>query len=60
MLLRRKLTRKQALKDTMEQFDLIDIYRTLHTQNDGFHLLIKGTWNIFQDRSHPGAQMKLC
>ena len=44
----------------MEQFDLSDIYRTLHTQNDGFHLLIKGTWNIFQDRSHPGAQMKLC
>ena len=40
MLLRRKLTRKQALNDTLEQFDLIDIYRTLHTQNDGFHLLI--------------------
>ena len=55
MLLRRKLTRKQALNDTLKQFDLIDIYRAFHIQNDGFHLLIKGTWSIFQDRSHPGT-----
>ena len=37
----------QTLNDTLDQLDLIDIYRT-------FHLFLKCTWNILQDRSHPG------
>jgi len=37
----------QTLDDTMDQLNLIDIYRT-------FHLFFKCTRNILQDRSHPG------
>ena len=41
----------QTLNDTMDQLDLIDIYRTFHSSNE-FHLFLKCTWNIHQDRSH--------
>ena len=44
----------QSLNDTMYQFDLIDTYRTFHRQNNQFHLFLKCTWNLPQDRSHPG------
>ena len=37
----------QTLNDTIDQLDLIDIYRT-------FHLFLKCTGNLLQDRSHPG------
>lgn len=30
--IKKKLTRKQASNDTLEQFYLIDIYRALHTK----------------------------
>ena len=43
----------QTLDDTMDQLDLIDIYRTFHPQNNEFHLFLKCTWNRLQDRSHP-------
>ena len=43
----------QTLDDTMDQLDLIDIYRTFHHKTM-FHLFLKCTWNILQDRSHPG------
>ena len=42
----------QTLNDTMDQLDVIDIYRTFHPQNSEFHLFIKRTQNL-QDRSHP-------
>ena len=45
----------QTLNDTMDQLDLIDIYRTFHPQNSEFHLFLKYTQNILQDRSHPGT-----
>ena len=45
----------QTLNDTMDQLDLIDIYRTFHLQNNEFHLFLKCTQNILQDRSHPGS-----
>ena len=38
----------QALNDTLDHVDLIDIYRTLHPK------AAKYTWNILQDRSHLG------
>ena len=44
----------QTLNDTIDQLDLIDIYRTFHPQNNEFHLLLKCTRNFLQDRSHPG------
>ena len=44
----------QPLNDTMGRLDLNDIYRTFHPQNNEFHLFLKRTWNLPQDRSHPG------
>ena len=41
----------QILKDILDEIDLIDMYRT-------HFFFIKGTWNIFQDRSHLGSQIK--
>ena len=34
----------QTLNDTIDQLDLIDIYRTFHPQNNEFHLFLKCTW----------------
>ena len=42
----------QTLNDTIDQLDLIDIYRT--PQNNEFHLFLKCTWKLLHDRSHPG------
>ena len=47
----------QTLNETIDQLDLTDIYRTFHPQNNEFHLSLKRTWNIFQDRSHFGQQI---
>ena len=44
----------QTLNDTIDQLDLIDIYRTISSQNNEFHLFLKRTRNLLQDRSHPG------
>ena len=44
----------QTLNDTIDQLDLIDIYRTFHPKNNEFHLFLKHTWNLLQDRAHPG------
>ena len=35
-----------ALNDTMDQIDLIDIYRTFHPENNEFHLFLKCTWTF--------------
>ena len=45
----------QTLNDTIDQLDLIDIYRTLHPPKNEFHLFLKCTWKLLQDRSHPGS-----
>ena len=42
----------QTLNDTIDQLDLIDIY--ISPQNNEFHLFLKSTRNLLQDRSHPG------
>ena len=44
----------QTLNDTMEQLDLIDIYRTFHPQTINFTFFLKCTRNLLQNRSHPG------
>ena len=53
--IKQKVNKKtQTLNDAIDQLDLIDIYRTFHPQNNEFHLFLKCTRNILQDRSHPG------
>ena len=47
----------QVLNDTLDEIDLIVIFRTFHS-NTRTHLLLKCTWNIFQDRPHLGSQIK--
>ena len=46
-----------ALNDTMDQLDRIDNYRTFHFETMNFTFFLKCTWNILQDRSHPGPQI---
>ena len=47
----------QALNDTLYKMDLIDIYRT-SIRNNKIHFLLKCSWNILQDRSYLGSQIK--
>ena len=47
----------QALNDTLNMIDLIDIYRTVHPKTTEYFLL-KCSWNILQDRSYIGSQIK--
>ena len=49
----------QTLNDTIDQLDLIDIYRTFHPQKNEFHLFLKHTRNLLQDRSHLGHKSSL-
>ena len=44
----------QILNDTIDQLDLIDIYRTFHPKTMNFTFL-SSAQNILQDRSHPGT-----
>ena len=44
----------QTLNDTMDQLDLIDIYRTFHLQTMNLTFFPKCTQNLLQDKSHPG------
>ena len=47
----------QALNDTIDQIDLIDIYKTFHLKQQ-ITVLLKCTQNILQDGSHIGSQIK--
>ena len=46
----------QTLNDTIDQLELIDIYRIFHTKTMNF-TFFSSAWNILQDRSHPGLQI---
>ena len=48
----------QALNNTLNKMDLIDIYRTLHPKKNRLHFLLKCSWNILQDRSYLESQIK--
>ena len=39
----------QVLNDTLNEMDLIDIFRTFHPKAEA-HLLLRCTWNILQDQ----------
>ena len=45
----------QVLKDTLDEMDLIAIFRTFHPNAE---YTFKCTWNILQNRPHPGSQIK--
>ena len=45
---------RQTLNDTLDQLDLIDIYRTFHPKPIKFTFFFKCSWNLLQERSHPG------
>ena len=47
----------QTLIVTMDLLDLIHIYKGISSKNNRFHLCLKGTQNILQDRSHPGPHI---
>ena len=44
----------QTLNNSIDQIDLIDIYRIFHPQKNEFHFFLKCLRNLLQDRSHPG------
>ena len=48
----------QALNDTLNKMDFIDISRTFHPKNNRIHFLLKCSWNILQDRSYLESQIK--
>ena len=48
----------QALNDTLNKMNLIEIYGTFHPKNIRIHFLLKHSWNILQDRSYLRSQIK--
>ena len=48
----------QALNDTIDQIDLIDIYRTFHPEAADYTFFSSAHGNFLQDRSHLGSQIK--
>ena len=44
----------QTLNDTIDQLDLIDIYRTFHPPQNEIYLFLKHTRKLLQDRPHSG------
>ena len=55
---RQKISKETlALNDTLEQTDLIDIYRAFQPKAEKY-TLSKCTWDILQDRSYARPQNK--
>ena len=57
---RQKINKEtQALNDTIDQIDLIDIFRTFHPKMEEYTFFSSahGT-HVLQNRSHLGSQMK--
>ena len=46
----------EILNDTVENLDLIDIFRTLHPKKNQNIYYLKCTWNILKDWPRTGAQ----
>ena len=54
-----KITKEtQASNDTLDQLFLFDTSRTCHPEKNSMHFLLKCSWNILQDRSYIGSQIK--
>ena len=50
---KQKIKEMQTLNDTIDQLDLLDIYRTFHSKK-WISPFLKHIWKFLQDRSHPG------
>ena len=48
----------KALNDTLNKMDLIDKYRTFHPKTTEYTFFLNCSWNILQDRSYLGSQIK--
>ena len=48
----------QVLNDTLDDMDLVDIFRILHPNAEEYTFFLTCTWNILHDRSHLGSQIK--
>ena len=48
----------QVLKDTLDEMDLIDIFRTFHPNAEYTFFPSAHGWNILQDRPNLGSQIK--
>ena len=46
--------KRQTLNDTIDQLDLIDIYRTFHPKTMNFTFFSSAFGTLLQDRSHTG------
>ena len=54
-----KINKKtEALNDTIDKIDLIDIYRTFHPKTAEYTFFSSVPRNILQERSHLGSQIK--
>ena len=47
----------QVLNDTLDEMDLINIFRTFHPNAEKY-TLFSTAWNILQNRPHLGSQIK--
>ena len=47
-----------ALNNTLDQIDLIYMYRTFYPKEEKIYILFKCAWNIFKDRPHHKTQNK--
>ena len=47
----------QVLNDTLDEMDLINIFRTFHPNAEKY-TLFSTAWNILQDRPYLGSQIK--
>ena len=47
----------QVLNVTLDEMDLIDIFRTFHPNAEKY-TIFSTAWNILQDRKHLGSQIK--
>ena len=47
----------KALNDKLNKMDLIDIYRTFHPKTTEYSFF-SCSWNVLQDRSYLGSQIK--
>ena len=54
---KQKINKETQVLNTLDEMDLIDIFRTFHKCRR-IYLILKCTWNILQDRPHFGSQSK--
>ena len=55
---KQKINREiKVLNDTLDQMDITDI-QNISSQSNRIHILLQCTWNILQNKSRPGSQIR--